>query len=1215
MPADGQNIIELGFDVDAFNEQQKVIFAGLTQVYNIAQKTNKLRISPGADNSYAQLNANTKQFTKNTADMTAALKAAEIQFKAMQSAQKDYGTNSDDNTKKDNAGTKAKKEKTAADFQAAEATRQHTAEMKNQAKQALASAGSLDAMKASLSALTAQRSALPNAGSGAEYDTLTQKIKILTQTISQEEQKVGDFRRNVGNYTGAIDTLKGSLAAVTENIQRLTAAGQQDSEMMAKLVSEQSLLTELVGQQSAGFTSLSREVMSTGKALETMAAQGLESTEAFKSLEQQFITGKRELREFRNEQTLLTSESPKISALTIAAKGLAGAYATGAGVASLFADGNEKIAKDLNQLVAIMTILQGLEEFSTFLREKSAIATAIFGTETAIVTTELGAEQVAMDEAATSTTAFSAALDLLEANPIILVLTALAGVLIYVLASMQDVNQETIDANNAQKEWVATINELNDILTKEAEIIDANTESVKKNLEAKLDLAEKEGTTAIKSLALRAQIAEVDKKIAAEKLADDLKQNGDLTALVKDRDSQYQQQQDFIAKNRAATEYLKQHPDGNSEEGFAADDHNIFTKGGIEDYIADNQKVIDSSKAVSDAEEKALKFRKDNLDNVDKAELKSQEIIAERKKLNADEARKLFLAEADVELKTTQETNGLILNNEKSTYDQRRAAIKSNTDAVIKYAAAERDAVIGGPGIAADPTKDSFDAKISWQTYNKNAGSATTSGDEATNKINQEQIKGILTAQQQNNTALLSMDSKLQEDIYKDQQKSFSERLQALGEYNANQTHLIINDAAFQISTKTLTSEELIALDTETNNKLKEQAIKNKAELNAVFVSSEKTQLDQAKADSKNQLAYQELSLYEGLKNKGEFTKKAKLIEDAQAKDSVERDANMQRDILSSQYTTDDQKIEAQKALDNDLAELDKLKLKKDEDTDALKKAKTKEQIDLTKGLTIDAINVVEDIQNGAFERQQERLEKEAATVEKNEQRKIAAINNSTLNAQQKAIAIQETEAAAAAQKAAIEKQEKATAIAKAKFDRDAGIAKVIINTAVGVTDALSQENYIGAVLIGAAGAVELAAILAEPIPSYAKGAGVNGRPLHAGGMAIFGEAGAEEIHEPGKKPYIAYEPTLASLAAGTKITPLMEGNNMNDYLLHKSYQSMNIEANKPIDEKALIDGIVEGFGNHIYKVASAIKSQKAPIIINKMDSGFGNYINSAVAN
>jgi hypothetical protein len=207
------------------------------------------------------------------------------------------------------------------------------------------------------------------------YKKASADANQLSEALKKLDADQGQHQRNVGNYTGALKTLEKSFDEAKGKLDALTRAGQQNTAQGRKLQEEVGLLGQLVGQQAKGFTSLSREIMATGKALETMADSGLKGTEAFNMLEEKFIEAKHELNEFRKGQALLASEAPVLKSMSIAAKGLGGAYAAGAGAAALFADGNEKVEKELNKLVAIMTVLQGLNELHELIEKKGAIAT------------------------------------------------------------------------------------------------------------------------------------------------------------------------------------------------------------------------------------------------------------------------------------------------------------------------------------------------------------------------------------------------------------------------------------------------------------------------------------------------------------------------------------------------------------------------------------------------------------------------------------------------------------------------------------------------------------------------------------------------------------------------------------------------------------------------------------------------------------------------
>ena len=76
--------------------------------------------------------------------------------------------------------------------------------------------------------------------------------------------------------------------------------------------------------------------------------------------------------------------------------------------------------------------------------------------------------------------------------------------------------------------------------------------------------------------------------------------------------------------------------------------------------------------------------------------------------------------------------------------------------------------------------------------------------------------------------------------------------------------------------------------------------------------------------------------------------------------------------------------------------------------------------------------------------------------------------------------------------------------------------------------------NIAMAAIAGAMGAVQLATIIATPLPKYAKGTG-----YHKGGPAIVGDGGVPEVITYGGNAWITPdEPTLVDLPAGASVIP-----------------------------------------------------------------------------
>lgn len=112
----------------------------------------------------------------------------------------------------------------------------------------------------------------------------------------------------------------------------------------------------------------------------------------------------------------------------------------------------------------------------------------------------------------------------------------------------------------------------------------------------------------------------------------------------------------------------------------------------------------------------------------------------------------------------------------------------------------------------------------------------------------------------------------------------------------------------------------------------------------------------------------------------------------------------------------------------------------------------------------------------------------------------------------------------------------------QAKFEKAAGVTKAIIEGSLAVLHQLgSGDPYTAiprAIAAGAFAGIQIATIIAQPIPKYEKGA----KPgEHPGGLAIVGEAGSELIRHNGQLSISPASPTLMNLPAGAEVIPNKE--------------------------------------------------------------------------
>ncbi len=176
----------------------------------------------------------------------------------------------------------------------------------------------------------------------------------------------------------------------------------------------------------------------------------------------------------------------------------------------------------------------------------------------------------------------------------------------------------------------------------------------------------------------------------------------------------------------------------------------------------------------------------------------------------------------------------------------------------------------------------------------------------------------------------------------------------------------------------------------------------------------------------------------------------------------------------------------------------------------------------------ITKIEEEQEANTAAGEAEQERItelvEKKVITEEEGEARKRAA------------------EAQTAKKNEELEKKKQQLKHKQAVWDKANAVAQAGIATALAIMNALQMQPFpVGiamAAIAGAMGAVQIATILATPIPKYAKGT-----DRHKGGPAIVGDGGVPELVIFGGRSWITPDkPTLVDMPAGAVVVPNIDG-------------------------------------------------------------------------
>ena len=296
---------------------------------------------------------------------------------------------------------------------------------------------------------------------------------------------------------------------------------------------------------------------------------------------------------------------------------------------------------------------------------------------------------------------------------------------------------------------------------------------------------------------------------------------------------------------------------------------------------------------------------------------------------------------------------------------------------------------------------------------------------------------------------------------------------------------------------------------------------------NEIFLSQRQIEIN----EELNILAKQ----YEqGIIKKKEYEKQKSDLEHQYAMESL----NSQLQILESNLYlfSGNERLEKEK----EIARL-RVQLSKETSDKIIEDAKREEEErkkveQAKKRLIQESISAIISIGNSLFQRQIDNVD---AEIEANQEEYDAKVETIDALAEKDIITTEEAEARKRAaeeetsrKNKELEKKKAELQTRQAKFQKAMDIAQTIAATSLAVTKAL--PNFVLAALVGAMGAVQLATILAQPIPKYA-----HGTDNHPGGLAIVGDGGRSEAVLVGDKAYITPDkPTLLSLPAGAEVVP-----------------------------------------------------------------------------
>ena len=507
------------------------------------------------------------------------------------------------------------------------------------------------------------------------------------------------------------------------------------------------------------------------------------------------------------------------------------------------------------------------------------------------------------------------------------------------------------------------------------------------------------------------------------------------------------------------------------------------------------------------------KIVKDYNDGLNELQSRENQLAA----LAAEEKRKIALETARIQSQTVIDANQRILDDVRSSERSQIQSIRNIAEERKRIAKAELDNIESNP---ANRNQDgSFTAEAINARKKYNAEIVKIDADAI---IQREKLENDFRVrrEQANFDAFKSRtesENIINQKVFEDESKSYERRIQAFSEYYANISQLIKDEAFLKKQTQFLTGEQLVALDAETKKKLLENELQYRQKAAEIFVNTQKQTLTITQSIDSLKFAQERLRLQKAGASQKEITDKEYEYQKQQLNNTI----FINEEILASQKSTDAQKLQSTIDINNAKKQLADLEFNRE-----------KQQADQIKSLYISLVSEIREtvfsVIFSAYDKQLQDLERRQQDLQRRTESQINLVNQLGLTEAERIRETARIQKQAAFENEQLEQRRRKLARERAIFEKAESITNIIQSTAVSYMQQIGK-NPIFAQLILAIGALQLARVIATPLPQYKHGRGKGKKEL-----AITGDGGVNEyiLRGTGEVEKTPDTPTLTHLMA-----------------------------------------------------------------------------------
>lgn len=511
--------------------------------------------------------------------------------------------------------------------------------------------------------------------------------------------------------------------------------------------------------------------------------------------------------------------------------------------------------------------------------------------------------------------------------------------------------------------------------------------------------------------------------------------------------------------------------------------------------------------------------------------------------------------------------------------------------------------------------KEFVDLFVQVEGYKEQSYERQTELQNKTNQMIKDQANRTREATKTLMNLLLQETANAQKEIVDNDKATYEDRVRALDAYYDKQAEIIRNGLEYDLRNTTKNEAEKKLLIEKARIDQQNLEKKRQTDLTKLENDETKKRTENIIKNLQNQQSEEEIQLQINQEKKmialsNEF-KKGNMTYEQYEKERLKIIKEYEKEAFEIQMATmeavamtlpEEDRIQALKKIE--LARLQFARKMADEDVNIehergekikeLQKRLEQER----KALAKDTYDAIFSITNSLFERRIQNIDSEITKIEEQKNAEIEALTQSGATKEEIEERKMAIEARAAKQTDRLEKQKRKAQTQQAKAEKLNNIIQVTSNTAVSIMKTAAELGYPLAIpfiaIAAAMGAIQLATIMAQPIPKYAKGT-----EDHPGGLAVVGDGGKKELAIlPDGGYYVTPSvPTLVDLPKGTEVLP-----SVNEALLSIT-KAPRFDNNLPTSTER-IEKRISSLEGTIKDIVIAIEKNRSQISVNLDQNG-----------